>query len=67
MTIRVILNYVKRFFGINDINDSIDSQFEYLLGKALDEGVTSDKLMDYSINLYGELLNNYSKDNAKRR
>lgn len=67
MAIRVILNYVKFFFGIKDVDDSIDAQFEYLLGKALDEGVTSDKLMDYSINLYGELLNSYSKDNVKRR
>lgn len=67
MTIRVILGYVKRFFGISDTNNSIDSQFEYLLGQALDEGILSEKLIDYGINLYGELLNEYSEDNIKRR
>lgn len=67
MAIRIILNYVKSFFGINDVNDNIDSQFEYLLGKALDKGMSTDKLLDYGINLYGELLNSYSKDNTKRR
>ncbi len=67
MTIRAMLNYVKVFFGINDVDNSIDAQFEYLLGKALDKGVTTDNLKDYSINLYNELLNNYSKDNQKIR
>lgn len=67
MAIRIILNYVKSFFGINDVNDNIDSQFEYLLGKALDKGISTDKLLDYGINLYGELLNNYSESNTKRR
>ena len=32
MTIRVILNYVKRFFGINDINDSIVKSWYFSLG-----------------------------------
>lgn len=67
MAIRVLLCYVKKFFNINDTNSSIDSQFEYLLGKVLDEGVSSSKLMDLSIDLYGELLNGYSENNTKHR
>lgn len=65
MIIRAMLDYVKKFFRITDVNDSIDSQFEYLLSKALEEGLHSENLIDYGVNLYGELLNEYS-DNKRR-
>lgn len=68
MTIRVILNYVKRFFGIDKNDTTIDRQFADLLAKDLDKGITSDSLIEHSINLYGALLNaTYSNDNAKHR
>ena len=68
MTIRVILNYVKRFFGIDKNDTTIDRQFADLLAKDLDKGITSDSLIEHSINLYGALLNTtYSNDNVKHR
>lgn len=67
MTIRVILNYVKRLFGIDEDNTTIDEQFTNLLSKDLDKGITSDNLIQHSVNLYGSLLNAYSKSNTKHR
>ena len=67
MTIRVILNYVKRLFGIDEDNTTIDKQFTDLLSKDLDKGITSDNLIQHSVNLYGSLLNTYSKSNTKHR
>lgn len=68
MIIRVILNYVKRFFGIDENDTTIDRQFADLLAKDLDKGITSDSLIEHSINLYGALLNTtYSNDNTKHR
>lgn len=67
MTIRVILNYVKRLFGIDEDNTTIDEQFTNLLSKDLDKGITSDNLIQHSVNLYESLLNTYSKSNTKHR
>ena len=67
MTIRVILNYVKRFFGIDQNDTTIDEQFTDLLTKDLDKGITSDSLIEHSINLYGTLLDTYSNNNSKHR
>ena len=67
MTIRIILNYVKQFLGVNTNNSNIDNQFEYLLEKALDKGISSDKLIEYGINLYNKLLTDYSNTKVKNR
>ncbi len=67
MTIRIILSYVKQFLGVNTNNSNIDNQFEYLLEKALDKGISSDKLIEYSINLYNKLLTDYSNTKVKNR
>lgn len=67
MTIRIILSYVKQFFGVNTNNSNIDNQFEYLLEKALDKGISSDKLIEYGINLYNKLLTDYSNTKVKNR
>ena len=67
MTIRIILSYVKQFFGVNTNNSNIDNQFEYLLEKALDKGISSDKLIEYGINLYNKLLTDYSNTKVKSR
>ena len=67
MTIRIILSYVKQFLGVNTNNSNIDNQFEYLLEKALDKGISSDKLIEYSINLYNKLLTDYSNTKVKSR
>ena len=67
MTIRIILSYVKQFLGVNNNNSNIDNQFEYLLEKALDKGISSDKLIEYGINLYNKLLTDYSNTKVKNR
>lgn len=67
MTIRIILSYVKQFLGVNTNNSNIDNQFEYLLEKALDKGISSDKLIEYGINLYNKLLTDYSNTKVKNR
>ena len=48
-------------------NTNIDNQFEYLLEKALDKGISSDKLIEYGINLYNKLLTDYSNTKVKNR